>query len=167
MTRKLSTLALLAAALLCGALEASANGNFGWRATVTVPQGVSPDDAHLVFANTGGIGKAYSLDTTLVSISTSNGNTVDLAFHIKQVAGRVFQFNFETVAGNPAVVFSSGTWTNGGNVVGAISPADVSLIQIAVTAVTPGIGTTGLALLSLLTLGSGIYILRRRRAATV
>ena len=163
MTRKLSILALVAAALLCGALEASANGNFGWSATVTVPAGISPDDAHLVFANTGGIGKAYSMDTDVATISTSSGNTVDLTFDAKLAAGTVVQFNFETVAGNPAVVFDSGTWTNGGTVLGPISPADVSMGP---GAVTPGIGTTGLVLLSLLTLGSGIYILARRRTAT-
>lgn len=148
-------------ALLCGALATSASANFKWEVTITVPPDTLPDDAHLIFQNTGGIKGVESKDANILNIS-ANGNQVDLTFVGKLDPGTQVTFNFwRNASGAPPVLFNSGTWTNNEVVLGPISPTSV-----VIGPKVPGMGTLGLVLLSLLTLGSGACILGRRRTAT-
>ena len=158
MYRRALASTFVAAALLCGVLSIPAYALTWYEVTITVPPDTLPDDAHLIFQNTGGINKVQTKSDSILTISAT-GNQVDLTFYQKLQPGSQVTFNFTTESAALPVVFSSGTWTNGGVELGPISPNSVSGIGTKI----PGMGTAGLILLSLLILGSAVYVLARRR----
>jgi len=72
---------------------------------------------------------------------------------------------FHFTSDNSPVQFLGGVWLNDEKVVGPVQPHEV-LIRPKTEPAVPGVNSVGLILLSLLTLGSGIFVLGRRRIAT-
>ena len=167
MNRRLSTLVLVAAAILTsGALVRNASAaQFLYEVRLTVPalppDSIRANDAHLLFAGTGNSIKNATSKSGVIRTIAGTGNGVDLTFSDKLLGGTVIVFHFEADFNN--VTFNSGTWTNNGAVIRSLT---VTAFGLKPFVATPGVSSIGLVLLSLLTLGSGIYIIGRRRSAT-
>jgi hypothetical protein len=161
------TSSLLAAALLVGALCTSASANLAKEIQLLVPaldveapvDTLQPNDAHLTFMNTGGI-KGVESKSPYIDGIIINGETLEITFTDKLPANTVVVLNFDVTQDDPKLSFVNGIWTNNGIPIAPINPAHVRLLRK-----MPGASATGMILLSLVILGSGVYVLGRRRAA--
>ena len=163
MNRRMLTASLLSVALLCGVLATNASANTRWEVTLTVPQlDPQPNGLRIQFQNTGGIKAVTSKSQNIATIGCcgEGGAEVDITLVGKLPPGTRVTFNFEIFQAEAQAQFGGGIWSNDGNFLTGIDPADVLFGHK-----FPGLGTVGLVLLSLLTLGSGVYVLSRRQTA--
>ena len=164
MSRRAVIVSCLAAAIACGALCSTAGASAAvdrrWEVTLTIPKmDPQPDAAVLLFQNTGGAIKfAESKSESLDAIAV-NGDEITIDF-MEQLGPGTVTFNFGTVAAPQRVEFVSGEWRSNDAPAGPVSAA-----HVAVGKKVPALGPSGLALFALLSLGSGAFVIARRRTA--
>ena len=165
MRRLLPSVVLLAAALMCGGLVSNASAvQTLYEVTLTVPNiSPLPDSAVVLITNTGNSIKTVAAKSPWIVSAKSIGNGVVLKFSAKLVQGTTVKFHFDADFNNCG--FGGGSWLNGNTTIAALQAANFNIV-IKNAPATPGVSSIGLVLLSLLTLGSGIYIIGRRRSAT-
>jgi hypothetical protein len=165
MIRKLVVTSIAAMALLCGGLSTNAGaegGLFNWDVILTVPDlATQPDDAHLQLSAIGV--KLGEIKSPFIASLAVNDDSINVYLSQKATPGMLVRFHF--TSDNPGVEFLGGVWLNDEIVVGQVQPHEV-LIRPKTQPAIPGVNSVGLILLSLLTLGSGIFVLGRRRTAT-
>ncbi len=164
MIRRMLTMSFLAVALLCGAMwtnAPAADGPFNWDVILTVPDlATQPDDAHLQLSALGV--KLGEIKSPFIASLAVNDDSINVYLSQKATPGVLVRFHFSSV--DSPVTLLGGVWLNNEKVVGPVLPHEVQIRPKTEPAV-PGVNTVGLILLSLLTLGSGIFILGRRRTA--
>jgi hypothetical protein len=156
--RNLPRLVTLAAALmLCVGIAGTAFASIPvYRVKVPVPAGLNPDDAHLIFAGTGGTLAKPVLVRPAGSASVGGaGNQIDVTLDLKASPGDTVEVTF--ISDHHPVVFLSGTWTNGGNTIGTVLGSSVIMLVPA-----PGVSTALLVVLAVMMLGLGAFAIRRR-----
>jgi hypothetical protein len=159
-TRNMLRICVLTAALVVAFVgprnaSAAAPANYNVSVAAVVPNGLAPNDLHLIFTGTGGTIKNEVLVSPAGQIQVNNGDQVDITLNAKAAAGDTIKIKFTSQ--HPEVAFDSGTWTNDNNPIGTVDA------QAVTTVVVPGASSATLIALAALMLGAGALALRRRR----
>jgi len=158
-------LTLLAATVALGLTAGAAWANHRYTASLTVPNGIAPNDVHITFTGTGGAVTDIAAtpdagDGNPNTAGLSGGNTVDVVWDNKLDPSDPVTISFDCPHGPIGV--AGGTWTNDGVVYQSnlITPANVTITVDEHP--VPGASPLVMALIALAVAAGGVFMIRRR-----